>query len=132
MKKDKSYTNYRKNYRSLRDDSKPQNEEAATEIQEEHIEEKPIEEVKTESETHQAIDEKDAHGVVANCTSVNVRYDPSPTGTVIDIVPVGTKVSIVLEKSTNDYYYVTYCDPTKVVTGYILKDYVVRGLSYER
>lgn len=126
MKKDKFYTNYRKNYKSLRDDpiedSKPQNEEAATEIQEEPVVEKPMQE---------AIDDKDAHGMVGNCTSVNVRHDPDPSATVIDIAPVGTRVSIVLEKSTDDYYFVSYTDPSKIITGYILKDYVVRGPSHE-
>lgn len=119
--KNRSYTNYRKSYRGLEENvSEPQIEEAATEIQEE-----PTSVIK------EVLEEKIVPGVVGNCVSVNVRSEPSPNSTILDVLVVGAKVSILLSKSTEMFYFVSYGDPTKVQTGYINKDFVIRGQGDE-
>jgi hypothetical protein len=134
--KNKYYTNYRKNFRSLRDEpvSEPQNEEAVNDTVEvtEEVTEEAIEEPKEEDVPRVVEEVQKVPGTVGNCTNVNVRKGPSIDDGVICILSVGTKVTIDLGLSTDEYYYVTFNDP--VITadhGYINKAFVVRGNDYE-
>lgn len=118
--RNKSYTNYRKSYKGLEEkESEPQIEEAVTEIQEEPIVVKDAKE------------ERQEPGAVGNCVCVNVRSEPKPDSVVQDILPVGTNVSILLSKSTETFYCVSYNHSPDIKTGYINKDFVIRGQGHE-
>lgn len=84
-------------------------EEVATEIVEEKIEE-PV--VKTKST---------CEGVVCNCSHLNIRKKANKDADVILIVDSGSKLTIDLNKSNDEWLRVTAADGTK---GYCMKNYV--------
>lgn len=63
-----------------------------------------------------------------NCSSLNVRKEPSLKSEILRELKTGTLVNINLEKSTEKFYYVAsiiYDETTKVpVHGYSLKEYI--------
>ena len=67
----------------------------------------PIEEVNNEVVEEVIEDKKTVNGVVANCQRLNVRKQPSLKAKVKIVVPAGTKVTIIEEDETKEWYKVS-------------------------
>ena len=64
---------------------------------------------------------KPVFGVVSDCTKLNIRKSPSPNGNVICTVNENTKLMIILEESTAEWYKV--CNSAGL-NGFCMKKYV--------
>lgn len=82
-----------------------------------------VEEKKLETE----LLKKERFGVVANCTTLNVRKGPSVESDVVSSIKCLTKVAIDEENSANDFYKisVTLSGSDSVIEGYCMKKYIV-------
>lgn len=64
---------------------------------------------------------KPVFGVVSGCAKLNIRKSPSPNGNVICTVNENTKLMIILEESTAEWYKV--CNSAGL-NGFCMKKYV--------
>lgn len=62
-----------------------------------------------------------ATGVVANCAKLNVRSKPSIDGDVVSVLNVNDKISIDVDKSTDEWLKIRTVDGVK---GYCMKKFV--------
>lgn len=60
-------------------------------------------------------------GVVSNCKKLNVRAEPDVNADVICVIDKGTKVSIDMIESTEDFYAVYLVSG---VEGYCMKEFI--------
>lgn len=84
--------------------------------------EAPAEEVVTEQETTEETVPvpEPLVGIVANCSKLNLRKDPSKENEPLLVLTAGTKVQVHPEQSTEEWYFVK----VDSVEGYCMKDYV--------
>lgn len=66
---------------------------------------------------------KPVYGVVTNCTRLNVRKKPHRGSDVLEIIEEDDTVTIIMHKSTRNWYYVQTESGTE---GYSMADYIVR------
>lgn len=59
-------------------------------------------------------------GMVANCSKLNLRKDPSKENEPLLVLTAGTRVTVYPERSTDTWYFVK----VNSVEGYCMKDYV--------
>ena len=52
--------------------------------------------------------------------SMNFRRTPSPKGTILQVIPKGTKIKINLDDAVGDYFKVIF----KSVPGYLKKEFI--------
>lgn len=62
-----------------------------------------------------------ATGVVANCAKLNIRSKPSIDGDVVTVLNAGDKISIDVDKSTDEWLKIRTADGVK---GYCMKKFV--------
>lgn len=62
-----------------------------------------------------------ATGVVANCAKLNVRSNPSTNGDVVAVLNADDKISIDVDKSTEEWFKIRTADGVK---GYCMKKFV--------
>lgn len=60
-------------------------------------------------------------GIVADCRKLNVRKAPAANAPIICTIPVGTEVEILVEESTDEFYYVYTASG---VEGFCMRDYI--------
>lgn len=99
-------------------DDKPKTEESV-----EHVEPaEPAVEVKMVEETVKTVPIPNTiNGVVANCTKLNVRKDPSIHAEILGVVDVDSEMKINMDKSNDKWFYVS----TAVgIDGYCMRDFV--------
>ena len=99
-------------------DNKPKTEESVEPVE-------PAEsavEVKMVEETVKTVPiPKTINGVVANCTKLNIRKDPSVHAEIIGVVNVDSEMKIDMDKSNDKWFYVN----TAVgIDGYCMRDFV--------
>ena len=64
---------------------------------------------------------KTINGVVANCTKLNIRKDPSIKAEILGVVNVDSEMKIDMDKSNDKWFYVS----TAVgIDGYCMRDFV--------
>ena len=64
---------------------------------------------------------KTINGVVANCTKLNIRKDPSIHAEILGVVNVDSEMKIDMDKSNDKWFYVS----TAVgIDGYCMRDFV--------
>ena len=64
---------------------------------------------------------KTINGVVANCTKLNIRKDPSVHAEILGVVNVDSEMKIDMDKSNDKWFYVS----TAVgIDGYWMRDFV--------
>ena len=64
---------------------------------------------------------KTINGVVANCTKLNIRKDPSIQAEILGVVNVDSEMKIDMDKSNDKWFYVS----TAVgIDGYCMRDFV--------
>ena len=64
---------------------------------------------------------KTINGVVANCTKLNIRKDPSVHAEILGVVNVDSEMKIDMDKSNDKWFYVS----TAVgIDGYCMRDFV--------
>ena len=116
--------NYSQYSNAKKHDNKPKTEEMA-----EH--DNPIEHadfveevdaVKMVEETVNTIPiPKTINGIVANCTKLNIRKDPSVHAEILGVVNVDSEMKIDMDKSNDKWFYVS----TAVgIDGYCMRDFV--------
>ena len=69
------------------------------------------------------IEPKFVEGVVTNCIALNIRKSPSKDADVIHVADAGCRVTIDLERSTDDWYRVVKIFDEEVY-GFCMKDFV--------
>ena len=68
---------------------------------------------------------KTINGVVANCTKLNIRKDPSVHAEILDVVDVDSEMKIDMNKSNDKWFHVI----TAVgIDGYCMRDFVTAKL----
>lgn len=67
-------------------------------------------------------------GTVANCAKLNIRVAPVAGAEVVTIVESGTKVSINVAKSTDEWFSVSVDNGTDGFNGYCMKKFVETSL----
>lgn len=60
-------------------------------------------------------------GIVADCRKLNVRKAPAANAPIICTIPVDTEVEILVEESTDEFYYVYTASG---VEGFCMRDYI--------
>ena len=60
-------------------------------------------------------------GIVAGCKKLNVRKAPSATAPIVCTIPVDTEVEILVDESTDEFYYV--CTASGI-EGFCMKQYI--------
>lgn len=60
-------------------------------------------------------------GIVADCRKLNVRKRPSVNAPIVCTIPVNTEVEILVEESTDEFYYVYTATG---VEGFCVRDYI--------
>lgn len=65
---------------------------------------------------------KTTHGIVTNCSRLNVRKRPHRSSEVLTILDEDDIVEITMYESTRNWYYVT---TESGVVGYCMKDFIV-------
>lgn len=71
---------------------------------------------------------KTVTGTVVNCAKLNIRVAPVAGAEVVSIVESGTKVSINVAKSTDDWFSVSIDNGTEGFNGYCMKKFVETSL----
>ena len=96
-------------------DNKPKTEESVESVE-------PAVEVKMVEETVKTVTiPKTINGVVANCTKLNIRKDPSVHAEILGVVNVDSEMNIDIDKSNDKWFYVS----TAVgIDGYCMRDFV--------
>ena len=110
--------NYTQYSNAKKYDNKPMTEESVEPV--EPIE--PAVEVKMVEETINTVTiPKTINGVVANCTKLNIRKDPSVHAEILGVVNVDSEMKIDMDKSNDKWFYVS----TAVgIDGYCMRDFV--------
>lgn len=110
--------NYTQYSNAKKYDDKPKTEESVETV--EHVE--PAVEVKMAEETVKTVTIPNTiNGVVANCTKLNVRKDPSVHAEILGVVNVDSEMKINMDKSNDKWFYVS----TAVgIDGYCMRDFV--------
>lgn len=82
----------------------------------------PAVEVKMVEETVKTVPiPKTINGVVANCTKLNIRKEPSVHAEILGVVNVDSEMKIDMDKSNDKWFYVS----TAVgIDGYCMRDFV--------
>lgn len=60
-------------------------------------------------------------GIVADCRKLNVRKAPAANAPIVCTIPVDTEVEILVEESTDEFYYVYTASG---VEGFCMRDYI--------
>lgn len=97
--------------------------EVVVEIQEElppHVDVKP-DVVKTKKRLGKV------SGTISNCNALRLREGANIKTKELAIIPVGTKVSINLDNSTESFYEVTYVKDDVKLLGFCLKEFITVG-----
>lgn len=97
--------------------------EVVVEIQEElppHVDVKP-DVVKTKKALGKV------SGIISNCNALRLREGANVKTKELAIIPVGTKVSINLDNSTESFYEVTYVKDDVKLLGFCLKEFITVG-----
>lgn len=113
--------NYTQYSNAKKYDDKPKTEEMVEPVEcVESVE--PIVEVKMVEETVKTVPiPKTINGVVANCTKLNIRKDPSVHAEILGVVNVDSEMKIDMDKSNDKWFYVS----TAVgIDGYCMRDFV--------
>lgn len=99
-------------------DNKPKTEESVEPV--ESVE--PAVEVKMVEETVKTVPiPKTINGVVANCTKLNIRKEPSVHAEILGVIDVDSEMKIDMDKSNDKWFYVS----TAVgIDGYCMRDFV--------
>ena len=63
-------------------------------------------------------------GVVVNCNALRLREGANIKTRALTNIPVGTKVEINLDNSTESFYEVTYKDGANLLIGFCVKQYI--------
>jgi cytoskeletal protein RodZ len=71
---------------------------------------------------------KTVTGTVANCAKLNVRVAPVAGAEVVTIVESGTKLTIDVTKSTDEWFSVNVDNGTEGFNGYCMKKFVEASL----
>ena len=100
-----NYTNY---------SSKKPNDEPQNSIADEATE-------SVSSEVTESVEETNPVGVVVGCEKLNVRKEPSINSEVVFQFPCNMEVEILVDKSTEDWFYV--CNAAGI-EGFCMKKYV--------
>ena len=110
--------NYTQYSNAKKYDDKPNTEENIKPV--EPVE--PAVEVKMVEETINTVTiPKTINGVVANCTKLNIRKDPSVHAEILGVVNVDSEMKIDMDKSNDKWFYVS----TAVgIDGYCMRDFV--------
>ena len=64
---------------------------------------------------------KTINGVVANCTKLNIRKDPSVHAEILGVVNVDSEMKIDMDKSNDKWFYVS---SAVGIDGYCMRDFV--------
>lgn len=110
--------NYTQYSNAKKYDDKPKTEESV-----DHVEPvEPAVEVKMVEETVNTVPiPKTINGIVANCTKLNIRKDPSVHAEILGVVNVDSEMKIDMDKSNDKWFYVS----TAVgIDGYCMRDFV--------
>lgn len=85
-----------------------------------------VDEVKMVEETVKTVPiPKTINGVVANCTKLNIRKDPSINAEILGVVDVDSEMKIDMNKSNDKWFHVI----TAVgIDGYCMRDFVTAKL----
>lgn len=116
--------NYTQYSNAKKYDDKPKTEESVEPVEPaEHadfVEE--VDAVKMVEETVKTVPiPKTINGVVANCTKLNIRKDPSVHAEILGVVNVDSEMKIDMDKSNDNWFYVS----TAVgIDGYCMRDFV--------
>ena len=66
-------------------------------------------------------------GTIFNCNALRLREGANIKTKELAIIPVGTKVSINLDNSTESFYEVTYVKDDVKLIGFCLKEFITVG-----
>ncbi len=66
-------------------------------------------------------------GTIFNCNALRLREGANIKTKELAIIPVGTKVSINLDNSTESFYEVTYVKDDVKLLGFCLKEFITVG-----
>lgn len=66
-------------------------------------------------------------GTIFNCNALRLREGANVKTKELTIIPVGTKVSINLDNSTESFYEVTYVKDDVKLLGFCLKEFITVG-----
>ena len=66
-------------------------------------------------------------GIISNCNALRLREGANVKTKELAIIPVGTKVSINLDNSTESFYEVTYVKDDVKLLGFCLKEFITVG-----
>lgn len=66
-------------------------------------------------------------GTISNCNALRLREGANIKTKELAIIPVGTKVSINLDNSTESFYEVTYVKDDVKLLGFCLKEFITVG-----
>lgn len=102
-------------------DNKPKTEESVEPVESIKSVE-PAVEVKMVEETVKTVPiPKTINGVVANCTKLNIRKEPSVHAEILCVIDVDSEMKIDMDKSNDKWFYVS----TAVgIDGYCMRDFV--------
>lgn len=89
---------------------------------------KPEENIELEENQNKNNDEKNTGavvpGVVSKCIRLNVRSEATKDSDVLCVIDKGTKLTVDMEESTDDFYKVYFEYEGIIVEGYCLKDFI--------
>ena len=111
-------------YSNKKPSDKPKEEETATVVESENPIDTVNEPVAIEKATEIKMETpkpKTAAGIVANCSKLNIRSEPSTDGDVVSVLAVGSEVKINLPESNKGWFKV--CTATGV-DGYCMRKFV--------
>ena len=104
-----------------KDYTKYSNHQKKTEEIQNGIVETPVVEETVVEEVVEAIEFKPKHGVVVDCTKLNVRVEPNAKADVVCVVDASTDLEIDEEASTEEFYKV--CTATGA-EGFCMKKFI--------
>ena len=113
--------NYTQYSNANKHDNKPKTEESVEPVEPvESVE--PVVEIKMAEETVKTVPiPKTINGVVANCTKLNIRKEPSVHAEILGVIDVDSEMKIDMDKSNDKWFYVS----TAVgIDGYCMRDFV--------
>ena len=115
--------NYSQYSNAKKYDNKPKTDESVEPVEfSDSMSNEPAVEVKMVEETVKTVPiPKTINGVVANCTKINIRKDPSVHAEILGVVNVDSEMKIDMDKSNDKWFYVS----TAVgIDGYCMRDFV--------
>ena len=84
---------------------------------------KPVEEIDNVTLAEENVGPKFVEGVVTDCIALNIRKSPSMDADVIHVADAGCRVTIDLERSTDDWYRVVKIFDEDVY-GFCMKKFI--------